>query len=231
MKEYDIYTLDDMGELGVRLGSPMAYDRYGNVLFMETFDSGLGAWIVEENGANAEVVISSTKSYHGRVACFMDSGVNPAPWARVGKFFPPVTDQRIGLQTCFDLMDATHHIFFEIGTYDGVKNRLYGIRYDHSLGTLAYAYPAADWTVFATPGKLNEAEGNFHHIKLIVDTVTKTYVRVLIDKTLYSLSGLTGWVANSDVKPTFYVRVRAWGDGANSTETYIDNLIVTTNER
>ena len=41
------YGLTDLGELAVRLGSPVSFDRRGDVVMMETFEDGLDAWVTD----------------------------------------------------------------------------------------------------------------------------------------------------------------------------------------
>ena len=39
-----VHSIQDLGELAVRLGSIVTFDRRGNVLWLDGFDSGIGAW-------------------------------------------------------------------------------------------------------------------------------------------------------------------------------------------
>ena len=230
VKGKDITSLDDMAELAVRLGSPMGYIRGGDVLFLDGFERGLSSWILDENGAGAEIILSTDKSFQGDLSCLLDSGLNPGPWASITKLLPPVTDQRIAMQTCFDVKDTTKWLDFFLGYYDGDWLHTWGIRYEHASGKLYYAFPAGNWTLLSTPGKLYDDDGNFHHVKLIVDLDTKSYVRCFLNRTEYPMADLPCWQGLSVLSPMLYVQIKATGDGLNATKCYLDNVIVTSNE-
>jgi len=49
-----IYSLHDMGELAVRLGSIVSFDRRGDVIFSDSFQNGLGKVYASGVGAGFE---------------------------------------------------------------------------------------------------------------------------------------------------------------------------------
>ncbi len=103
VKGHDLYALQDMAELAVRLGSPMSYDRYGSVLLLEDFERGLNAWSKTILGVGGSISLTSDRVYGGELACYLDSGDGAIPEARITKYFPPVSLQRVGLQTAFSV--------------------------------------------------------------------------------------------------------------------------------
>ena len=42
-----IVTIEDLGELAVRLGSPVNYDRKGDVVWVDGFEDGIDKWDID----------------------------------------------------------------------------------------------------------------------------------------------------------------------------------------
>ena len=226
----DVYRLDDLAELAVRLGSIVKYNRSGNVLVLDGFEEGVNAWTLNRTGAWAEVEVSDEKAYNGQVALKVTSGTGVTPYAGIAKYIPPVSQCKIGLQSCFSLNSDVVDIRFQL-TYGRDPLRHYFlVRYDHVAGELQYESAPGVFTPFATPGKLYDGSNNWHNIKIIADMVTGEHVRCYLDGEAYDMSGifpLTGaWGQGSFL----YAILRVYGDGATSGVVFFDNVIVTYNE-
>ena len=76
---YTIFPVTDLGELAVRLGSPVAYDRQGNVIYTESFENGLAGWDTDTSGAGASVDVSFGRGVHGAWAGRLVAGSDAAP--------------------------------------------------------------------------------------------------------------------------------------------------------
>jgi hypothetical protein len=228
--ETGVYRLDDMAELGVRLGSPLSYHRYGNVLFMDGFEEGVNAWTLTRNGTSSDVLPSVTRSYQGKISCKIVTGTGATPNAGILKYLPPVDECPMGLQATFALDTNIVYIDFRV-TYGKAPTLYYfWVRYTHATGTLTYYDQDGAMTLFATPGVLWDQAGNWHNAKIIVDTAGKEYVRFYLDNVAYSMTDLTpetaAWGYGGFVGPLLH----AYGNGTVSGTLYLDNVIVTFNE-
>ena len=231
VKEYDIYTLDDMGELAARLGSPMTYNRYGNILMLEDFERGLNAWSITLAGVGAEVVITPDRVYGGKLACYLDSGIGAAPEAQIDKLFPPVSKQRVGLQMAFSVGFNAVELRFAITRGDGARTHQFNVKYEHTTGKLYYREGFAVWTHFATPGTLYDGANNYHHAKLVVDLATDEFVTFYLDNVAYSMAEDTPYTFGAVVSPFTGAMFTVKGAALLSGDVWVDNVFVTTNER
>ncbi len=226
----DLYRLDDLAELAVRLGSIVNYNRYGSVLMLDGFEEGMNAWNKNTTGVAAEVVVSDAMAYNGQVSLKVDSGTGVTPYAGISKYLPPVTECRMGMQSTFNLNDDVESILFYM-TYGKAPTRWYFIvRYEHATGELQYGSAPGVYTAFATPGALYDGSNNWHNLKMIVDLTTGEYVRCSLDNAVYDMSGFvpdTGaWAAGPFLLPI----LRVYGSLATEGIVYFDNVIVTYNE-
>jgi len=226
----DLYRLDDLAELAVRLGSIVNYNRYGSVLMLDGFEEGKNAWNMNRTGVGAEVEVSDEYAYNGQVSLKVVSGTGSTPYAGIDKYLPPVTACRMGMQTTFHLNSDVNTILFQL-TYGSAPDRWYFIVvYDHVTGELQYCPAPGVYTMFATPGKIYDDSNNWHNLKLIVDLETGEHVRCSLDNVVYDMSGL---VPNMGVWGTgafLFPILRVSGDGVTDGIAYFDNVIVTYNE-
>lgn len=226
----DLYRLDDMAELAVRLGSMVNYNRYGSVFMLDGFEEGLNAWNKNTTGANSEVVVSDDTAYNGQVSCKVVSGTGLTPYAGIDKYLPPVSECRIGMQTTFSLNLDVTNILFQV-TYGKKPFRHYfRINYNHTTGELESETAPGVWTDFADIGKLYDGSNNWHNLKLIIDLETKEFVRVSVDNEVYDMAGLGHETAAWAQGPFLFPILRVSGDGTTSGIAYFDNVILTYNE-
>lgn len=226
----DLYRLDDLAELAVRLGSIVNYNRYGSVLLLDGFEEGANAWNKNTTGVGAEVEVSDEVAYNGQVALKVTSGTGGTPYAGFDKYLPPVGECRMGLQTCFSLNLDVNTILFQL-TYGKAPLRYYFIViYDHPTGTLKYASAPGVYTTFATPGALYDGSNNFHNLKMIVDLETGEFVRCYLDNVAYDMAGLEPYTGAWLLGPFLFPIIRVSGDGVTDGIAYFDNVIVTYNE-
>jgi len=231
VKQYDIYVLQDMAELAVRLGSPVSYDRYGDILILEDFERGLNAWTKTLAGAAAEATLTSDRVYDGKLACYMNSGTGAIPEAQIDKYFPPITLQKMGLQMAFSVGFNPTELRFALTRGDGNFTHQFNVKYEHGTGKLYYREGFAVWTEFAEPGVLFDGAGNYHHCKLVVDLEKDEFSVFYLDNVAYGMVGCTPYTFGAVVSPFTGAMFAVKGANLLAGDVWIDNVFVTTNER
>ena len=68
------YQVTDLGELAVRLGSPISHDRRGDVIWWDDFECTLNKWQTVANGAGSSVALSDARARNGRYSALLISG-------------------------------------------------------------------------------------------------------------------------------------------------------------
>jgi len=226
----DLYRLDDLAELAVRIGSPVTYNRAGNVLLIDGFEDGLNAWKQGLFGVGVEIVVSDERPYEGNVSCRMESGTGATPLAQINRFIPVHSECKMGVQVFFAPDDDLYSMRFGM-IYDRAPTaHSFQINYRHTTGELHYYTAGAAFLPLASPGIQYHDDANWHNMKLVVDTETGEYVRLYFDDVGYDMSGLLPYDQVWAAGPMQYISIQAWGTAIQTGINYIDNVIVTYNE-
>jgi len=226
----DVFRLDDLAELAVRLGSIVTYNRYGSVLMLDGFEEGKNAWNTGSAGVGGEVEITGERAYNGQVCLKMVSGTGADPHSGMNKYLPPITECRIGLQTCFGIDLNVVSVVFMIRYFLPPYRYHFVIRYNHLLGVLEYESADTVWVTFGECGFIYDGSNNFHNMKMVVDMETRGYVRCSFNNVVYDMSSLVSYTSLSPNGPFLFPEMRVYGDGILSGIAYFDNVIVTYNE-
>ena len=100
-----VFAMDDMAELAARLGSPITFNREGNVLFVSTFEHGVAGFGTTPGGDDAEIVTSALWSRTSGYCCKLVAGKTTPYYALIYKTFPYPTLGSYGLELSF-LLDT-----------------------------------------------------------------------------------------------------------------------------
>ena len=225
-----VQRLDDLGELAVRLGSVVTYNRSGTVLLIDGFGAGINAWKINTYGDDGLVVLTGDRAYAGGACVLMNSGTGATPLAQMVRFIPVRSPSHMGLQVFFSPDNDLYGM--NIGMISDRKPTAYSyqIFYKHSTGELRYYRDGSGWTTFASMGVQYEDAADWHNIKMVIDTEAGEYVRCYFDDKVYDMGGLLPYLQDWDRGPMQYVQVLCWGEALVAGISYIDNVVVTTDE-
>lgn len=226
----DLYRVDDMAELAARMGSIMSFLRSGKVLYLEDFERGLSAWTVTEVDADSDVTLSNDRVFMGKAGVYFASGTGTYHYAQINKLLPAPQVCKVGLAGHFSVVTGAKYYYFYVSYGDGSKIYAFCVRYDHTVGKLAYYHHDDAYTEFATPGVLYHAANNFHVFKMVFDLVTLEYDRLYLDRIEYAMTDLEPEYQGTELLPFLSVVIKVEGDGTDQTELYLDNLVLTFDE-
>lgn len=225
-----VFGLDDLGEAVVRLESIVLFDRRGDVIYLDQFDDGLTHWDSLTVGVGSTVTSSTTTARHGANSIELHNGAVAGAFSTlVGRFPYPVISS-LGMEVAFTVHANTQTLMVGIYVHDGVNYNRGHIRYNPTTNILEYYTTLGAWATLVTPLDLHENIHMFHILKLVVNITTQEYVRVIVDANEYAMTGLALNTVLSPVAPMLYVIVDHEGDGANTSDVYIDDFILTQNE-
>jgi hypothetical protein len=225
-----VFALFDLGELAARVGSFDTFERSGNVLVLEDFESGLGKWLQVASGADSEVLLSGYTARDGAYSCKLKAGaaVNRAADIYRAVGYPVLS--KLGLELSFALIATAPQLFVYFDLYDGTYRTTASLWYVPSTDTLYYRDSAGNYQVLASSLALYEYAWWWHTLKLVVDFANTQYQRVIINDQTLSLAGVACQKTAQVSSPYLQVFIRARSEAVAEGICYVDNIIATQNE-
>ena len=225
-----IYAIEDMAELAARLGSISTFDRRGNVIFMDGFESGLAQWALGGSGTNNAVTQCSEFARNGAFCAKLRGGSSLGLYASMVKKLPYPVIGKLGLEASFD--GNTDFNYFEVRfqLYDGTTLHTAKLRFTYSTGAMAYYDSNADMIDLVTGLYLASSGELFSTVKLVVDFENEAYERVLFNSDTYDVSGIAYFEEASAADPQIRITLIVINETGNPGLIYVDDVILTQNE-
>ena len=218
-----------IGELAARLGSPMNWDKRGQVVRIETFADGFGSALTGASGTGALVILQPTVSQMGGYSCQLTSGTTVNRSASVTIYSDYSPSGRVGFEAVFSMADQPDNINITATIWTGVYNYTMGCRLNKTTGQLQ-VYNSADAWVNVLTYSIPAVPQVFFTVKIVLDLDTQHWVRLLAKGAQFDLSAIEAKRVLSAVHPYITFSVQAKEDAAVSHTIYVDRMIITTNE-
>ena len=225
-----VFALSDMAELAVRLGSVVSYDRRGDVVYIDDFESPVIKWTQALIGVGAAINLSAAIARSGSQSLFLRGGTVAGASAGITRNLPTITPKRMGAEITFSLNRTSIEWRWDILYYDGTNYHQGTMKFidpTHKLQLLNGAGVYIDLaTIALTSGIVYQ-----HTLKLVVDFSTDKYVRFMLDDRVYDISSYDLRVSASAIGPLLLAgySVDAVANGPIN-DVYLDDFIFTQNE-
>jgi len=134
------FSVEDLAEHAARLGSIDVFDRRGDVLFLENFEHGLGAWATGALGAGDSVAISPAWSRSGGYCALLTNGTSGADETTLttAVHYPQLS--LFGFESAVAFDAGLWRLHWDIRHYDGVHFHQFLVRYDYATKLLQVCY-------------------------------------------------------------------------------------------
>jgi len=225
-----IYGIQDVGELAVRLGSIDTFDRRGNVMYLTSFEDGLGRWAAYTSGTGAVAVISAATARSGAYSVKLQGGSDAGKYAEIVSLFAYPKLSKFGLEVSFTVEADLQYVEIDFLLFDGTDQYEADVRYDQDNSRLQYKNAAGVWTNIITGLALMENPSCFHTLKLVIDGDLLEFFYVLLDDQEASLAGQGMLSTASPGSPGLGVYIYAYSDAGKNGKSYVDDIIITQNE-
>jgi hypothetical protein len=224
------HQLTDLGELAVRMGSPIRFDRRGDVMWWDDFECVTNRYDNTLEGTGAAAARSTVRAHSGENSWLLTGGSDGLRLASLTASEPPIVRAAVGLEIAFNLPGVVDAVQLRITEFDGAAFYTARLIWSDVTNELLYYNAAAGETVIASGIDLPVNLPTWCIVKLVVDLQTRTYVRALLNHQAFDLSGIamnTGADARAprvDFIPLVVSRA------GNNDQAYFDDLVVTQNE-
>lgn len=224
------HQLTDLGELAARLGSPITFDRRGDVIFWDDFECGAGKWVLGSSGAGGAAALSTERARSGESSIKLTAGsdVNEQASMQHVAAFPVLSP--LGMEASFNFASVCEWIEFAFSVVYADRVIFPFIRYNHQAGTLQYRDSSGAQVTIATVGTADTTATLFNTMKVVVDTQEEEFVRVLFNENAYDLSGIACQSSASAAWRKALVEIQLEGHTGDNDIAYVDDVIFTQNE-
>jgi len=225
-----VYTLQDMAELAARLGSINTFDRRGNVIFMDDFESGLNKW--EKGGIPVGWAVTWESLYarNGGFSAKIVTDDSDGAWAQIYRYEPYLILGKLGVEFSFNVAADITEVRLSVRLDTGTRTMWAEIKYNRIDGILWYADWEGNWQPTGLEPVLEVAKTLFHTMKLVADFKQEYYSWVIINNLSADLSAYPLSVVACPDKPRMTVYIRVYNFAGAATEMNVDDVILTQNE-
>ncbi len=226
-----VYTIDDLSELAVRLGSEVFFDRRGDVIFIDNFEGGVGRWITSNPEEPDSVLLTSEISRSGGYSVKL-TGISPglesaSMYARI----PYPVLSKWGFELHIAMGSEIDYLLFYLTKYTGTHFKTGHIKYDRTNQKLQRKVSLTDYEDIVSPFKLYQSRILFHVFKLVIDLETDKFHRLIVNEKTYDLSAHDIYShVDTVTSPHVAIGIEVYSHDGDKDYIYVDNVIVTQNE-
>lgn len=224
------FPVQDLAELAVRLGSPVAFDRRGDVILLDSFEFGFPGWIATLPTEEASVAITPTTAWHGGYSIKLTTRPVFYSFTQIERFIPYPHISRIGYEYAFSFDEDVNTIWSRIAVYTGTVRHSAAFKYLPQTQELQIYTKAQVWVPVKTNVVLDADPRHFHRLKIVIDLTTETWVRLLLDDIYLDLSAHAYYLPDDESNPkahfAFYLRTNV----TEHRSAYLDSVIITQDE-
>lgn len=225
-----VYQLTDMGELAARLGSIVTFDRRGDVIWLDDFESGRRGWSAILSGAGAAADISLVAARSGAASCRLVSGTDAGKSATIAHRDRLPVSAGLGMEASFALGDHIGNLTFVYQAYDGVNVTDWRVKWSDTDRKLAYRDADLNYVTLATGVDIFVNATLFNTVKMALDAASGEYARIIFNSATYALPGVAARVTADATEPQIRVEVGLGGVEGFNNKVYLDDVILTQNE-
>jgi len=225
-----VYALQDMAELVARLGSIVTFNRRGDVIWLDDFESGIGKWGAVLQGTGAGVVNTTETARNGAYSVKLTTGNAADDWAFFAHPHAYPVFSRLGFEISFALDSAIKDVRIFLVLYTGTTQHVAEIVYIHSTGELQYRDQNNVYQTFTTITPLRVYSKLFHTGKLVIDPANTKYYHLILNSQTFDLSAYSYFTTSSPTYPYMEVAIRVATPDAVNRSIYVDDAIITQNE-
>lgn len=236
-----VYTSTDIAELAARLGSPVTFDRRGNVVWFDDFESNINKWSIRFSGngpgdtplgVGGGAVLSADAVYRGSLAAKLTTPDAVGDGVNLDLFLPVATITNLGAEVSFTLDDDVWWYQITIIRRNGTVGLGGAIRYSLPGQVLTYWNSAGGRTDLIAPldlGVAPEGSHQWHTLKMVADMTNGKYLRCIIDD--QSIDMVADMLVMPYISsPSTFVSVNSSNGAVGNHSNFVDNVIVTQNE-
>ena len=218
-------------ELAARLGSINTFERRGNTVWIDDFESTSLKWTTGGSGTYRSHVLSAAYSRNGNCSMKLTAGEGIGGTVYIQKYAPLQKLGKIGLEGSFTLDSDTKEFAIAFLVHTGTRLYRAMCRYSFADKTFDYEDSPDSWVNILSDIRLTTSVITFNTMKMVIDTAKGEYLRLLCNTHSMDLSGIPIYsVEDTDTSPRCLIYFRHASDHDDVKSIYLDDVIFTQNE-
>jgi len=230
MDVWNQYVALGNAELAARLGSPVSYERSGQVQVMESFENGRQLWRELLSGVGAATELDPTTAKTGGYSLKLTGGstLGRYAYAYMEKGLLPVG--RMGLALSFAIPDWFESLTVILYQYTGTAYYFAGVRFNHAGGQIQMLNAAGGWTNMVAFTIFPRDKEFWNTMKVVADLTENTYGKLRWNASEYDWSAYPLRANVSAEAPRVRIEVYVTSDVGDNDVVYLDDIILTGSE-
>lgn len=225
-----VHKVSDLGELAARLGSIVTFDRRGDVVWLEDFESGLTHHWANTFPGTSAILLSSAYSRNGAYSAKLQTGAVSGDKAGIYRYFQVPAPRKIGVECSFSLDSHVSAIEVWAEYFDGTHYHRFAVKYLPGSDKWQYRNSGGTYSDLLTAIVYPINPMIFQTVKLVFDLDSDEYARFIANEQAEPMAGIAGQSDTSDTPASLYAHVEILTDDANVAIAYVDDFILTQNE-
>lgn len=219
-----------LAELAARLGSIVTFDRRGDVLWFDDFESGYTNWALGFVGAGAAAAWDASYPFRGGFDIHLNTGAtaNNSAWISCYLAYPVIS--KMGLEMALSFDNNIKYVELTLALHTGARMHEMQLRWTEATKTWRCKVGVAAFQDLIPTQNFTRDVRTHHVFKLVGDFTTGKYVRLVSDSIGYDLSSYNYNEVGSGVAPTLLCILSIMTRNNAEMHTYLDHIIVTQNE-
>jgi len=182
------HVIGDLAELAARLWSPNTYDRRGEVVWMDQFESGMSKWKDASYDVNDDSLLVADYPYQGEYAIKLVTGGAAIRLAEIHRYLTPPRVNKWGLEVAVNFWTDYDGFAIELRRIHGELAYSASLSLDNVAGKIQ-TYDSNNELVDLDDLPLSwGGHGHYHVLKIVADFDTNYRVRALFDQNEYDIS-------------------------------------------
>jgi len=214
-------------ELAVRLGSAVAYDRRGQVVFLEDFEHGYSLWTWAKSGNLAACALDPTSSLSGGYSVKLTGGNHNVRFSLIGMTRGVAPMGRVGLEFSIAFGSGVNYVSGSLSMHDGTDAYRAQIRYEWVGMDVDVYDDGGDWTWVAGVANPGVVGNEYNTFKFVIDQATRKYVRALFNDIEVHPTTTSYYRTGPTNSTHITVQIAVYSRDGNNDVVYVDNVVVT----
>jgi len=225
-----IVGLADLGEAVARMGAINIWDRRGFTILQDDFESPVLRWLASNVAPGDKPVLSSSEVRMGSQSCLLNAPPGAGSESYITKILPLLRKGRLGFEIWVQARAYIDGYFYwKLWQKDGSNIAYAEFRLDTVANNIKIRTPDGYEEVL-TDVYSTEAKHFFLPIKIVIDTNTDKYVRLLVSSHEVDLSAYSLLDMGDTTDRKLEIRYGCLGCALANFYAYVDNFIFTQDE-